>query len=132
MPGDPTTKSGRAAAHPAGAILTWACALAPVVLLLCIVSLAVHVRIALGHWPRPMVDKYNTRLFDFHLRALVGLYLFCVYGAPLLWLGLLCFRKLRFGWKVHVRQLVACLAGWGLFLLLALVDPLDFLAWIFD
>jgi hypothetical protein len=79
-----------------------------------------------------MYENYNTQAFSVHFWAIAGLSLFCMYGAPVLWLLLLCFRRLRLSWKVHLLQLGACLAAWGLNWLLIAWDPLRFVEWILD
>lgn len=102
------------------------------VLLLCILSLGMHVRLGLGHWPQPMVDKYTTAAFSFHTQAVIGLALFTMYGAGPLWLLLLCFRRVRASARLHLLQAGIYLVGWGLVVGYMAWDPRRFVQWYLD
>lgn len=118
--------------HPRALVLTWGCVWTPVVLLLCIVSLGMHTRLGLGHWPEPMVDKYTTPAFSFHTQAVIGLGLFTMYAAGPLWLLCLCFRRFRVSARLHVMQAGVYAAGWGLVLAYVAWDPHRFVQWYLD
>ena len=114
-------------------LLTWLPVLSPTLLLLIFLTLAAHVRISLGHWPKPMWEHYWTTNYALHAYAFMGLSLFTVYAAVPLWLLLLlCFRQLRISWATHLVQAGTYALGWGLIGAYAAWDPGHFLAWWLD
>jgi hypothetical protein len=38
---------------------TWLCMVSPFVLGLAYVTMGLHIRLGLGHWPRPMTENYQ-------------------------------------------------------------------------
>lgn len=94
--------------------------------------MAGHVRLGLGHWPKPMWEDYQTTLFRVHWHALVALAFFTVYAAIPLWLLLLCPRRFRISLRAHVIQFAAYGLGWMLVFLVLKYDPTTFTAWFLD
>jgi hypothetical protein len=45
---------------------TWWCLSAPWICFFVYLSLAIHVRLTLGRWPRPTFENYKPLLFAFH------------------------------------------------------------------
>ena len=110
----------------------WICVFSPVVLLLSFLSLAAHVRLALGHWPTPMTESFGGSAYDTHERAVTWVGFFAVYFAIPLWLLMLCFRAFRITLKHHLIQLGVYAVGWGLIVLYVVCDPGRFAEWFFD
>jgi hypothetical protein len=108
------------------------CVVTPVMLLLCILSVAIHVRIGLGRFPKPMVDKYSNAALDFHVRAVHCFGMFTMFAAIPLWLLLLCFRTHRISWEIHLLQAAIYLTGWGLVVGYLYWDPYRFVEWFLD
>ena len=111
---------------------TWACALTSFHLLVMVLSLALHVRVGLGHWPQPLREGYDTVAFRWHESAFVMSALGAAYGAAPLWLLLLCFRRFRAPLRVHRLQMGTYAAGWLLILAFAKIDPFRFVKWMLD
>ena len=103
--------------------LTWALVLSPVLLLFGFITLAAHVRLALGHWPAPMTENYHTAAYRQHEQVFAWFAMFTVYAAIPLWLAALCFRLFRISRKTHLIQAGAYVAGWLLIALYGCVDP---------
>jgi len=51
--------------------LTWVLVLSPLLLLSVFLTLAAHVRLALGHWPTPMLENYDTVAYSRHERVFI-------------------------------------------------------------
>lgn len=51
----------------------------------CYLTLAIHVRFALGHWPRPMTEKFETRAYALHEKLLFVVFFFAMSGLVTLW-----------------------------------------------
>jgi hypothetical protein len=111
---------------------TWVCVLAPVYLLVVYVAMAIHIRVGLGHWPKPMVEDYHSVLFQVHKWLLVGCIFFAVFAAIPVWVLLLCFRAFRITLRIHVAQLGIFVLGWLLIFLAAYFDPTTFTDWFLD
>jgi len=113
-------------------LLTWLPAFSSLALVLGFAGYALHIRLWLGHWPKPMLESYHTPLADFHVKSLILCGIFAVYVAGPLWLLLLCFKSLRISLPVHIRQ--ALLFGFGWLLLYTWVrwDPFRFIDWFLD
>jgi hypothetical protein len=109
----------------------WPLVLSPLVLLLVLVSLAVHIRIGLGHWPIPFQDDYHSGAYRLHEKLLPGFFIAAIVALPI-WLVLLCFRPLRRPWQWHLLQAGAYLLGWGLIALYVTWDPWRFCEWLAD
>ncbi len=111
---------------------TWMCSLSPVVLWLTFVTLALHIRLGLGHWPTPMADNYPTIAFRAHENLLVALGFFSAYAAAPFWLVLLLFKRLRNSWRIRITQVAVYGLGWLLIFLAPRYDPTTFTAWFLD
>ncbi len=111
---------------------SWLCALGPLAMTAGLVTLMLHVRLGVGHWPEPMREDYRT--FASNAHSLVELWLFAhsLMLAPVSWLVLLCFRATRGTWRFHLRQLAWFALGWGLTLAIWHGDPFRFVTWLKD
>jgi hypothetical protein len=121
-------------AHPTklGWAVSWTCSLSSLALLLLTLGLALHVRVGLGHWPRPMWEDYQTLGFQTHQLALLGVGLFAVYAAVPVWILCVSFRRLRASPRVLLVQAGIYLAGWALVAGLIRLDPYQFVTWLVD
>jgi hypothetical protein len=90
------------------------------------------VRIALGHWPTPMVENYETPAYRMHEQVLVWVGMFTVFAAVPLWLLTLRFRPFRISPEIHLIQAGVYALGWGLIVLYGAVDPGKFMEWFLD
>jgi hypothetical protein len=113
-------------------LAAWFLVFAPALALLFFVTLALHARLALGHWPTPMFENYDTPAFNAHEVAVAWFAYFAILAAGPLWLLLLCFRRFRVSWKFHLKQAGVYAAGWGLMFLYGWADPGRFLEWFLD
>lgn len=113
-------------------VVTWACALSPAAALLVFASLGSHVRLALGHWPKPMWEHYNTAAYRAHELAFVGVCVFVIYAAGPLWLVFVALPGQRLRWKTLAWQLGACGLSWLLICLVGTWDPTRFASWFLD
>ena len=104
----------------------------PFVLGLAYVAMGLHLRLGLGHWPKPMIENYETLAFRIHEIAFYLLLLFTVFAAVLLWLVFLCFRRLRLSWRVHIAQALTYSLGWLVLLVVGKYDPTTFTEWFLD
>ena len=101
-------------------------------LLFVFITLAAHVRLGLGHWPTPMLEKYQTAAYDGHEQMFVWVALFTVYAAVPLWLLSLCFGMFRISLKTHLLQASFYAMGWVLIGLYGSIDPGRFVEWFLD
>jgi hypothetical protein len=114
------------------ALPTWIAAFSPVVALAIFVTTALHVRLALGHWPMEAVDHAPTILLGLHQLLCSITLLLGGFGAIPAWLLLLCFPSLRLGIATHLIQATVLAVG-----LLALfwgptaVSP-EYVSWFLD
>jgi hypothetical protein len=110
------------------------CPLAPLVLSILYVVLAAVTRDVSGHWPLywEFTDlMYNPLFFTVNDTFwLWGLFSLC--GVPLIWGALHCFKRFRPTLRERRRQTQAFLVGWGLFILLLIVDICGFSSFIID
>src|SRR5262245_11796038 len=111
---------------------TWFCALMPAVLFAEVISLVLHVRIGLGHWPRPMIEKFSTPWFDTHEKICFLVALLTIYVAPAIWFLLLFFRGLRLSLRLNLLQFATYGLGWGLIAGFCKWDPWRFVEWMLD
>jgi hypothetical protein len=113
------------------ALLTWVLALTPFVLFFDILSLAVHVRLALGFWPKPNW-RIGGGIYYLHSYAVLWFGLFTAYAALPIWLVCLCFRRFRFGWRIHLLQFSAFIFGCLAVAIYWKWDPNHFVTWYLD
>ena len=111
---------------------TWACALCPAALLLLLLLMALHVRLGLGHWPRPMVEGYDDFAFQLHEQLVGWMCLFTLHWAGPLWLVMLCIPQLRLSARSHMVQCAVFFGGWVLIFLAGQLDPTSFTEWLLD
>jgi hypothetical protein len=111
---------------------TWMLAASPYLLLLIFLTLAMHVRIGLGHWPEPIFENYHTTACILHEQLVVWVGMFTMFAAAPLWLASLFFRIFRISLKIHLMQAGAYIVGWALIILYTRIDPYKFAEWFFD
>jgi len=128
----PLLKSAAHGLDKARRVTTWACALSPPAALLVFASLGLHVRLGLGHWPKPMWEDYTTAAYRAHELVFVGVCVFVIYAAGPLWLVFVALPGQRLRWKTLAWQLGACGLGWLLIYLGAKWDPAHFVGWFLD
>lgn len=111
---------------------SWLCALGPLAMTAGLVTLMLHVRLGVGHWPEPMREDFRT--FAYNAHSLITLWLFAhsLMLAPVSWLVLLCFRSTRGSWKFHLGQLAWFALGWILTQAIWFTDPFRFVTWLKD
>jgi hypothetical protein len=113
--------------------VSWLCATSPLVLLFLFITLGIHIRLGLGHWPTPMFEDYHSSAFRVHDHILGVWLIFSVYVAGPLWLLCLLIRPLRPAWpRPLVFQLVTLIGGWLLNCAVLTFDPTTFSAWFLD
>jgi hypothetical protein len=110
--------------------ITWVLAVTPVIFLLVAVSLALHVRLGLGHWPE-FGEHYRTSVFHFHEGVLV-VFGFLAMSSVALWLLALCFKPLQISVTAHIIQAFVYAGGWGLVVLFWNGNPWGVVNWYFD
>lgn len=114
------------------AFWTWIPGLAPMLLLVAILTLAAHVRLGLGHWPTPMVESYHSPGYLRH-EVIVGLIGgFALYVAGPLWAIFVAIPWFRISAKTHLIQLAMYLGGFLLIFLAGKFDPTPFTEWLLD
>jgi len=112
-------------------VITWIPMFIPLICWLLYVSLAIHCRLVVGHWPQPMIENFNIKSYEIHERVL---WLFSLVFFPSLpcWLIMLCFKKLRINAKIHFLQFIVFGIGLLLIILTLMFDPTPFTEWFFD
>lgn len=103
----------------------------PAAALLLYLSLAAHFRLAAGHWPSTLSEDFSRPAFTLHERVTLYFALLAFF-APLAWLAMLLFRRLRRSLKIHLLQAAAYVLGWVLILLTIHYDPTFFSDWFWD
>lgn len=111
---------------------SWLCAATSPALLVAFVTMMLHVRLGVGHWPKPMWEDYSTVALKAHQLVTLWLFASSTFVAPVFGLGLLCFRATRGGWRFHVAQLALFAIGWTAVLVLWHADPFRFVTWLKD
>src|SRR5262245_20604149 len=111
---------------------TWLCAASPFMLVLAYVTLGLHVRLGLGHWPQPYSEDYGSLAFRIHEDVFAVVMLFTIYAAAPLWAVLLCFRWFHLGWRTHIRQASAFAVGCIVLVVAGALDPTTFTEWLLD
>lgn len=111
---------------------TWLCVVTPWLLLLIGLSLAAHVRLGLGHWPKPMTEDYSTTAFQAHFRVLQVSFVLALYSFVPVWMLLLCARRFRVSFGFHALQAAVYGGGWLFILFVCQLDPWRFMGWLVD
>jgi len=111
---------------------TWLCVITPWVLLVVGFSLAVHVRLGLGHWPNPVVEDYATSAFKGHFLALRITFGLALYSFVPVWMLLLSARRFRVSLRFHALQAGVYVGGWLGVLLVCSLDPWRLMRWLAD
>lgn len=110
----------------------WLCVLSPFFLLLTFITLALHVRLGLGHWPKPNFENYETPLFEIHELILLVIGIFAIYIAFPMFTLLLIPPSFRGPFRYHARQILIFIMGWLLIIAAANLDPTTFTDWFLD
>jgi len=71
---------------------SWLCINTPLLLLLGLLTLALHVRLGLGRWPVPVIENYQTASYLLHEYFVCTWLLITVTGSLPAWALLLCFQ----------------------------------------
>jgi hypothetical protein len=121
-----------ASLFPRNSLLTWICAFSSLALLLTIVTLAIHIRLELGHWPTPMTETYDSIALRMHEWVVFGAAHFALFMAIPLWPLLLFFKRFRAGVRTHMVQSAVYSAGWLMIYLFFKFDPTSFGKWFTD
>ena len=124
-------QTGPYAARRRFTALSWVCAASPFALLVAFVTLAIHIRLGLGHWPTPMSEDYHSSAFDVHAAILSFCGMFALYVAGPLWLLCLLIPPLRPEWpRGVVFQFLTMVIGALLMIAVLKFDPTTFTAWV--
>lgn len=113
--------------------ITWFCAALPIVAFLVFLSMALHVRLSMGHWPNDALEtKDLSPGLALHELFFIVMLLFGGFAAAPLWIILLCFRPLRISAQMHIVQagilFVGLLTLWGGMMNL----PAGWVTWFLD
>lgn len=111
-------------------LVGWVLAFSPALSLLCIISMAVHARLSLGHWP--MSESYDTPALHAHGFVLAFLLFFTLLASIPLWFLRLFFLSERIPIMTLQNQVGMYEVGWLLILLYVSIDPGRFVAWLAD
>jgi len=112
-------------------VVTWIPMLIPLICWLLYVSLAVHCRLAVGHWPQPMIENINIKSYEIHERVL-WLFSLVSFASLPCWLVMLSFKNLRINAKIHFLQFGVFGLGLLLIIVTLMFDPTPFTEWFFD
>lgn len=110
---------------------TWLCALAPALLLLTMLTGAIHVRMALGRWPN-FNDPIPSAGWPIHQFAIIWSLVTSAFVAFPVWVLLLCFGQFRGSRQLHTRQALVFLTCWAAVLLWCYFDPGKLIYWFND
>lgn len=102
------------------------------VLFVSYITLALHVRLGLGHWPKPMHETYETSWYIAHGWLFLSVFLFATVAAAPLWLLSFKFSKIQMPRRIRGIQLGVFGAGWVLFYVYVTIDPGSFTVWFLD
>jgi len=98
--------------------------LTPVIFL----GLALHVRVGLGHWPKPLIERYETSAYQSHELVLEVVANLAIFTGGI-WLLAICFKKTRPAWRTLLPQIILYLAGLGIYFLFRAINPGHFFDW---
>jgi len=111
---------------------TWILTLMPFCLFAFYVSLAIHCRFALGHWPIPYIENFSTHTFGTHKHIFIIMVFAVLFLVPVVWFLLLFFPMYQISLKAHALQILIYCVGWIIFALAPEYDPTPFSNWFFD
>jgi len=111
--------------------LTWFVVITPLICWAMYVSLAIHCRLTVGHWPKPMLENINIKSYLIHERIL-WIFSYVVLISLPCWLVMLFFKKIRINIKTHLLQFIVFGLGILLIILTLMFDPTPFTEWFFD
>jgi len=111
--------------------VTWIPIAVPLICWLLYVSLAIHCRLAVGHWPQPMIENINIKSYEIH-ESVLWVFSFVFFASLPCWLIMLLFKKLRINIKIHFLQFIVFGLGLLLIILTLMFDPTPFTEWFFD
>ncbi|MEM8605724.1 MAG: hypothetical protein AAGF92_01365 [Myxococcota bacterium] len=107
--------------------------MSPAILVAIFATLAIHVRLGLGHWPEPMRESYDTPALWVNWWVFTVWLLFTLWGAGPLWLWCLFLGRRRpDAWRVFERQALTIFAGCALIVATVAADPYRFVEWFLD
>jgi hypothetical protein len=114
-------------------VMTWFCTALPLITFLVFLTMAVHVRLSLGHWPTDAIETKDMSLgLAFHEFIWIVMLFLGGFAAVPLWLILLFFRPLRISFQTHVVQaLILALTSFILWGGLSLL-PSHWVTWFID
>jgi len=107
----------------------WVCSLAPCALLVTTLTMAIHIRLVLGRWPR-FGENYDGFFFQLHQTVWGVLVLFAASVAGPLWL-ILSFRS-NLPARTKAIHVLAFAFGWLLIIIGHRFDPTPFTYWLLD
>jgi hypothetical protein len=110
----------------------WLMSAMPWIALGVIVAGALHVRIALGHWPEMNQDHYRSNAWSAHQFVIAWTTVASAVVVPPVWLILLLFRPMRFSGEIHAVQVTLFFIGWAFIILFGVTDPMGFVGWWLD
>ena len=104
-------------------IISWMCALLPILTIVLFAILGAHVWVGLGRWPNP-TDEYSSALFHVHAMAVMFWCFAGFFGAPPVWIA-----AVIVGWRhpgmlrTFGIQVIAFAAGWALVYTMVVWNP---------
>jgi hypothetical protein len=119
--------------YKAGGILSWICALSSEVLLLLWLAMAATCRLALGHWPQPMIENFNSPTYALLEGAMLlwGYFTVLVAGPTCLIIMIIALAS-GIGKRSAFLRIGFYGIGWALLLCAILFDPTTFSEWFID
>jgi hypothetical protein len=105
--------------------LWWFFSLVPWIWLALLVSIALHLRVGLGYWPRPVLDNYTSGGFSVHFVTVALIGVFSLASVAPISIGLVIMRTSPF------QPLIYCL-GWLCIVGFCKYDPTRFVTWLLD
>ena len=112
--------------------ITWASAASSATLFILSIALAAHVRLGLGHWPRPMWEDCDSVAFRMHFHAVVWLAMYAMFAALPVGGIFVLVPRLRLSWRQHFMQIALYATGWILLAAFLISDPYQVVTWFRD
>ena len=111
---------------------TWFFAFSPFLIFVVFGAMAMHVRLSLGHWPKPMIEDFSSPYMPIFGRCIGLAMTISTEYAIAIWLLIVSIKPLRISWRAHISQVIFYLNSWFLTLLCCIFLPGDFISWYFD